>query len=98
MKQEIFTIEINLDDDFANACAYHVDDFLTTSARNIRHACYKTETDRWAVIGLAHSLSEALDKCQKIREMLCKMHDRTPYGMEELIENMAYEKPDGFKN
>lgn len=83
--QEIFTIEMNLDDDFANACAYHVDDFLTTSARNIRHCCEKVQTERWALIGLASSLNEAQEKCQKIRLKLCDMHNVKPYGIEDML-------------
>lgn len=82
---EIWTIEINSDDDFANACAYHVDTYSNTSSRNLRAACEKNESDRWLLVGLAETLNEALDRCEKIRQTLCKMHNKTPYGIEELL-------------
>ncbi len=78
---EIYTIEINLDDDFANGCAYHVDYYISTSARNLRAAGEKSEVDNWALVGLAFSLSDAMDKCEKFRQELCKMHGKKPYGI-----------------
>ena len=80
-EEKIWTIEINLNDDFAYSCSYHVDDLKSTSSRNIRAACEKTKNDPWVLIGLATSHSEALDKCEMIRLKLCKMHNRKPYGI-----------------
>jgi len=31
---DIFTIELNLDDDFSSSCSYHIDDFMTTAIEN----------------------------------------------------------------
>lgn len=81
----IWTIEINQDDDYANACSYHVDNFISTSARNLRIACQKETTSRWALVGLANSQEEAMEKCQRLRLELCKINNRNPYGIEELI-------------
>ena len=88
---KIWTIEINADDDFANACAYHVDEYPITSARNLRAACEGKESNRWLLVGLALSLNEALDKCEKTRQHLCKMHNKIPYGIQELLEKMSEE-------
>lgn len=86
-ENEIFTIEINLADNFANACAYHVDSFKNTSITNLRAACEKNcSTDKWALVGLARSLSEAIDKAEVLRQTLCKRHSRKSYGIEELLE------------
>ena len=86
-KREVFVIEINMDDDFASSCAYHVDDFESTSQRNLRNVCEKIETDRWVIVGLAWSLSSALDKCELLRQKLCAMHGRIPYTLEDMLEN-----------
>lgn len=90
-EKDLYTVEINLDDDFANACAYHVDSFKNTSAMNIRHAVELVKGDRWVTVGLAYSLSEASDKAHKLREELCRIHNRNPYGIDELSKKMADE-------
>lgn len=81
----IYTIELNLDDDYASECAYHVDDQRTTFLRNIRHAVREEKTNRWAVVGLASSFEEALEKCHQLRMLLCKIHNRKPYNIEDLL-------------
>lgn len=90
-EKDIVTIELNLDDDFANACAYHVDYLSETIKRNIEHAELKQKTQRWVLVGLAYSLNEGLDKCEKLRQILCKRNDLKPYGIEELLYNMGEE-------
>ena len=89
MDENLYTIEINLDDDFANACAYHIDSFKNTSAMNLRHAVEMVKGDRWVTVGLAYSLSEASEKAHKLRAELCRRHKRTPYGIDELLQKMA---------
>lgn len=81
MEKEIWTIEINIDDDFASACAYHIDTYMRTSARNLRAACEKHITDRWALVGLAYGIDEANELANRARLELCKMHGREPYGI-----------------
>lgn len=76
MIKDIWTIEINQDGDFSNACAYHIDTLATTSQRNLKIACEGTKSNRWALVGLANSLEEANEKCNRLRKELCKMHDR----------------------
>lgn len=88
-KQKIHTIELNLDDDFANACAYHVDDLKHTIVRNIQHAESYQETNRWVLVGLANSLSEALDKTDELRKLLCERNKKIPYGIEKLMQEIA---------
>ncbi len=46
-------------------------------------------TNRWALVGLANSLSEASDKCAKLQEILCKKGNVKPYGISELLQQMA---------
>ncbi len=87
-ENKIVTIEINLDDDYANACSYHVDYLEKTSSRNLRTACEKQKTNRWALVGLAYSISEGCEKAKRIRETLCEMHGKIPYGIHELVEKM----------
>jgi hypothetical protein len=74
----IFTIELNLDDDFANSRAYHVNELKRTIHANISHAETKQKTNRWALVGLAWSLEEALEKSYELRHLLCKKHGREP--------------------
>jgi len=89
--KDIFTIELNLDGDFANACAYHVDSLQRTIRRNVFLADNKKATKRWVLVGLAFSLDEAQDKAEKLRNILCEKHNRSPYGMNELLEKMKDE-------
>lgn len=86
--KDIYTIEVNLDEDFANACSYHIDDLRTTSAMLLREFCEKKTKERWVIVGLAASLSEAQEKCQKLRLLLCEMHKKKPYGIEEILFGM----------
>jgi hypothetical protein len=79
----IWTIELNLDYDYANACAYHVDDEKSTFKTNMRHALDGKTTDRWVIIGYADSLQNARDRCTELRKELCKLGNKTPYGIRE---------------
>ena len=77
----LWTIEINLDKDYADACSWHIDTFKATSAQNIRSAVEKKNVSNWAIVGLAHSLYQANEKAKKLREVLCEMHGRTMTGI-----------------
>lgn len=72
MQGEIYVIELNLDDDFANICAYHVDSLRKIFFRNIENATRKQKPDRWVLVGFADSLDEALESCEELRRILCK--------------------------
>lgn len=85
---EIFTIELNLDDDFASCCAYHVDNLRNTIKRNIEHAETAQETNRWVLVGLACSMDEALEKTHKLHKILCEKHGRVLKTLEDLLYNM----------
>lgn len=82
---------MNANGDFANSCAYHIDRFDLISSRNIRDCVEKTPGDKWVIVGLARSLSEAKNKAARLQYELCKIHNRTPYGISELLDAM-YEK------
>ncbi len=88
-KESIYTVELNLNDDFANSCAYHVDDLMTTIKRNIKHAETAQKPDLWVLVGLAHSLGEAMEKAEKLQVLLCERNNKTPYGLEKLLQGMA---------
>ena len=76
--KEVCTIELNLDDDFSSSCSYHVDYLSQTIKRNVQHAETKQKTNRWVLVGLAYGLSEAMEKAQDLRVLLCKKHNRQP--------------------
>jgi len=97
MKEDIWTIEINLDEDYAYACAYHIDLLTNVSALNLREACEKKKTSRWAIVGIATTIESANEQCKLIREELCKMHNREIYGIgllnkEEEEEEEVYKR------
>jgi predicted transcriptional regulator len=93
-ENRICTIEINLNDNFANACAYHVDYLEQTVKRNLLAASESHEMNNWALIGLANSLDEACSECEKLRQLLCKVHGKKSYGIEEILEKMGQEQED----
>jgi hypothetical protein len=72
----MYTIELNLDDDFASSCAYHIDDERTTIRTNLSHALESKKTQRWVFIGSATTLEEANEKCKKLRKLLCEMSNK----------------------
>lgn len=72
----LHTVEINLEDDFSNSCAYHVDDLKTTLKRNIYHAENPLINGRWVLIALGSSLDDALKKCEEIQFNLCKKYNK----------------------
>src|SRR5512135_1656637 len=87
--KSLYTIELNLDDDYANNCAYHVDNFIKTITRNIQHAETGQATNRWVIIGLEKSFEEAIERSKEIQKMLCIRNDKKPYGISELLEKIA---------
>ena len=50
-----WTIELNLNDDPLNSCAWHIDDLKTTCMRNLRHAVHNEKVDRWVLISVLNS-------------------------------------------
>ena len=80
-KYGLWTIEINLDIDYADACSWHIDTFKATSAKNIRAALEKKNVNNWAIVGLAESLYEANEKAKKLRETICEMRGRKMTGI-----------------
>jgi hypothetical protein len=72
----MWTIELNLDDDFASSCAYHIDEEKCTIKNNINHALESKKTQRWVFVGSAHTLREANEKCEKLRKLLCKLGNK----------------------
>ena len=74
--KNIHTIELNLDDDYASSCAYHVDDLMSTIRTNVGQAERGQKVDRWVLVGLAHSLSEAQDKAEELRQLLCQRNNK----------------------
>lgn len=81
MKNEIWTIELNLDDDFASSCAYHIDEVMNTMLRNINHAETAQKAGRWVLVGLAHSIEEAHEKSKKLQLLLCERNNRKPLSL-----------------
>ena len=80
--EKIHTIELNLDDDYASSCAYHIDDLMSTIKRNVLAAENNDKTDRWMLVGLANSLSEASDKAQELRLLLCERNNKKPLSLD----------------
>lgn len=80
--QDVYTIELNLDDDFSRSTAYHVDSQKNTFLRNIRHAETGKKTNRWVLVGLANSHPEALDKTWELQKLLCERNNRKPKSLE----------------
>jgi len=72
---EIWTIELNLDADYADACAYHIDALMTTIRQNISHA-EEGKKSGWVLVGLAKSSKEANEKCKELRILLCKKNGK----------------------
>jgi len=85
MEEDIWTIEINQDEDFTNVCSYHVDTLARTSARNLKIACERINTNRWALVGIAISHEEAVQKMQRVIMELCEMHGKKPKNMNDVL-------------
>jgi hypothetical protein len=75
---EMCTIELNLDRNFASSSSYHVDYLQRTIENNLSHAQTGQKTQRWALVGLAPNMEEALDQVHELRILLCKKHNRIP--------------------
>ena len=89
---EIWTIELNLDHDFSDTCAYHIDYLENTIKTNLRALDSDFKRDRWVLIELAYSYNEAHDKCEKIHRELCKLHNRPMKGL-----SFTYEEENPYK-
>jgi hypothetical protein len=75
---ELWTIELNLDRDFASASSYHIAALSRTISSNIQHAEERRKTHRWALVGLAHNAEEAGNQAHELRMLLCKKHGKEP--------------------
>src|SRR5271166_5074268 len=67
---DIWTIEVNLDDDFMSSCAWHIEDLITTIGKNAKHAIEKKKTQKWVLVGLANGHDEALQKSIEIQQIM----------------------------
>ncbi len=94
---KICTIELNLDDDFANSTSYHVDYLSETIKRNLLANEEKIKGDRWVLVGLANSLTEGIEKSKEIQLLLCKRNNKNPKGIYELLEDMVGDFDDIIK-
>jgi len=84
-KQELWIIELNLDDKYSNSTAYHIDTLSNTIKRHLLFALDSTETDRWVTIGVARSYSEAHDECGNLHKLLCKMGSKKARYLEDIL-------------
>lgn len=85
-KKDVYSIEINLDDDFANARAYHIDDLRTTMRNNLKAVFTKEKRDRWVVVAIATSREAAREQVKIFREGLCKARGVEPYGAADMLD------------
>lgn len=91
--KNIWTIEINMDDDFSSCCAYHIDYLEITIKRNLLNISMKHKTENWCIVALANNYEEAHDKAKEIQLILCEANNRNPHsGLEEFFNRMEEEK------
>ena len=75
-EDEIWTIELNLNDDFSDFCAYHIDTFTNTRRRHVSAALGGRKLDPWCLVGLANGHRDAHAKCKEMHDLLCEMSGR----------------------
>lgn len=92
-KTRLWTIELNLDDDPLNSCAWHIDELKLTCVRNLRHCIDKEETDRWVLVSIVESADIPWGEADELRRIIAKTRLkegidkelREPYGLEALL-------------
>ncbi len=89
--EELWTVELNLNDEAMSTCSWHIELYQQTVNRNINAAIRREERDPWLLVGITTSFSKAWDLCDqwriKIYEERIKQEIPTeyPYGMEKVM-------------
>ena len=91
--QEIWCVEINMDEDPCNKCSWNIDTLKRIIELNFERAVSRQKSNNWIIIGIrdsnveAHSLADKL--ILTIRDERTKMglekNKRNIYGLDELI-------------
>lgn len=82
---EIWTVELNMDTDFAENCSWHVDRLDFTCNRNIKNALRERNIGNWALVAITKSLKDANQKSKEIQEEMCRKAGKIPVGLPFLI-------------
>jgi len=76
---QIWTIELNLDDNPLSSFAWHIDEYKRTVLRNIRHSIVNQKSERWVLVGLATTIDEAHEKTDNLRKLIkLKKEEKDP--------------------
>ncbi len=68
MNNELWTVEVNLDDDARYPNAYHIDIQENSLKNNLRRVlCKDNKVERWVIVAIANNASMAGEMCDKIR-------------------------------
>jgi len=76
-----FTVELNMDADFAENCSWHVDRIDYTCNRNIENSLRKRKVSNWALVATANTLQEAIQKSKEIQDEMCRKSGKKPVGL-----------------
>lgn len=85
----MWTIELNLDDDFSNTCAWHICEEVETVARHFHAALERRKLDRWVYMGAAATHEEAHKLCKGLRQEMCKRSGRQEMDLQDAYDKFA---------
>lgn len=87
---DLWTIEVNLDDDFASSCAWHIDTLDTRLKDNFVNLLCSIDgikqhngikQDNWVLIHIANSYNDAHDYVDSVRNLLCEKYNKKPKNL-----------------
>lgn len=84
-EKEIWTVELNMDADFAENCSWHVDRLDYTCNRNITNSLKERKVSNWALVAITNTLVEANQKSKEIQDEMCRKSGKEPIGLPILI-------------
>ena len=67
-EKELWTVEVNLNDDAISPYAWHVDTISRTIEKNLNAAYQGQKRQPWLLVGLEISFDDACDLADKYRE------------------------------
>lgn len=71
MKEELWTVELNLDsDNYSDVCAWHIDTLKGTLQTNRELAVTRRKVQNWAIVAVLKSHCEAQKYAQNFSQIL----------------------------
>ena len=82
---DVWTIEVNLDDDPLSSCSWHLDYLRLTIKNNVRRSIHNEKPDRWVLVGIRPTFEDASHYADELRQLICL--EKIKHGLESELNH-----------